>query len=71
MKVQNFFVFGSLNQRRMQSVGNSFAKYLDQVGRKFTLSPDGRINNMDNFGYNARSHDNRFSLPGEDYIPKI
>ena len=50
MKVQNFFVFGSLNQRRMQSVGNSFAKYLDQVGRKFTLSHDGRINNMDNFG---------------------
>ena len=70
-KVQNYFVFGSLNQRKMHTVGNSFAKYLDEVGRKFTLSPDGRINNMDRYGYNARSHNNRFSLPGEDYVRSL
>ena len=69
--INNYCVFGSINQRKMKRVGVSFAKYLADLGKKFKLTPEAEILGMEKFGFNARSHNNRYSLPGEDYTRNL
>ena len=58
---------GSFNMNKQNLSGIDFTKYLAYQNGKFKLTPTGEIKGMEVYQYNARSHTQNYSKPGEDY----
>ena len=67
LHLNNYVVFSHINMRKMERVALCYKQYLADLGTKFLLTPDATIEGMGEYGYNARSFDNNYSRPGEDY----